>query len=73
MAVRRLAKGSGKSPFAAVQAAFAELVRASPAGRLDPVGAGWMRRKRVDIRSCRFVATNEQQTANTMRMVRAFA
>lgn len=71
-AVRRLAKGSGKSPFAAVQA-LAELCGPVRLKDFDPSVPGGCVGKRVDMPLVQIVATNEQQTANTMRMVRAFA
>jgi len=71
-AVRRLAKGSGKSPFAAVQA-LAELCGPVRLADFDPSVPGGCVGKRVDMPLVQIVATNEQQTANTMRMVRAFA
>lgn len=70
--VRRLAKGSGKSPFAAVQALteFCAPVRPLEAvetvpGRVVgvPVAMPWVQ----------IAATAATQTKNTMRMVRAFA
>lgn len=71
--VRRLAKGSGKSPFAAAIALF-ELVgpcrfdhwENTPQGRV-PVG------KPVNMPVVQIAAVSEKQTANTMRMVRAFS
>lgn len=70
--VRRLSKGSGKSPFAAVLALveflapvrlhdFDERLPGGCVGR--PVSMPWVQ----------IVATAESQTANTMRMVRALA
>lgn len=70
--VRRLAKGSGKSPFAALLA-LAELcfpVRLKDFDRRAPGGCVG---KSVDMPLVQIVATAESQTANTMRMVRAFA
>lgn len=70
--VRRLAKGSGKSPFAAVQGLteFCGPVRPLEAvetvpGRVvgTPVNLPWVQ----------IAATAASQTKNTMRMVRAFA
>lgn len=71
--VRRLAKGSGKSPFAAAIALF-ELVgpcrfdhwENTPHGKV-PVG------RPVNMPVVQIAAVSEKQTANTMRMVRAFA
>lgn len=70
--VRRLAKGSGKSPFAAVQG-LAELCGPVRLLDFDPKVPGGCRGRRVDMPLVQVVATSEQQTANTMRMVRAFA
>lgn len=70
--VRRLAKGSGKSPFAAALA-LAELcgpVRLKDFDRRLPGGCVG---RRVDMPWVQIAATAESQTANTMRMVRAFA
>jgi hypothetical protein len=70
--VRRLAKGSGKSPFAAVLALieFCAPVRLE---RFDDRVLGGCRGKPVDMPLVQIAATAESQTANTMRMVRAFA
>jgi hypothetical protein len=70
--VRRLAKGSGKSPFAAVLALieFCAPVRLE---RFDDRVLGGCRGKAVDMPLVQIAATAESQTANTMRMVRAFA
>lgn len=70
--VRRLAKGSGKSPFAAVLALieFCAPVRLE---RFDDRLPGGCRGKPVDMPLVQIAATAESQTANTMRMVRAFA
>lgn len=71
-AVRRLAKGSGKSPFAALLA-LAEFVGPVRPDHRDPrVPGGWVGR-RVDMPLVQIAATSEDQTANTMRMVRAMA
>lgn len=69
---RRLAKGSGKSPFAAVLALieFCAPVRLE---RFDDRLPGGCRGKPVDMPLVQIAATAESQTANTMRMVRAFA
>jgi hypothetical protein len=70
--VRRLAKGSGKSPFAAVLA----LIEFCGPVRLDRKDArlpGGCAGKAVDLPLVQIAATAESQTANTMRMVRAFA
>lgn len=71
-AVRRLAKGSGKSPFAAVQglAEFCGPVRLLD---FDPRAPGGCVGKPVDMPLVQVVATAEGQTENTMRMIRAFA
>jgi hypothetical protein len=79
--VRRLAKGSGKSPFAAVMA-LAELLGpvrldrfASPA-EVDADGLeilGGVIGKSVEMPWVQIVATSKDQTKNTMRMVRAFS
>jgi hypothetical protein len=71
-AVRRLAKGSGKSPFAAVQglAEFCGPVRLKD---FDPGAPGGCVGKPVDMPLVQVVATAESQTENTMRMIRAFA
>lgn len=70
--VRRLAKGSGKSPFAAVMA----LVELCAPVRLldwdDGVPGGCVG-KPVSMPLVQIAATAESQTQNTMRMVRAFA
>jgi hypothetical protein len=69
---RRLAKGSGKSPYAAVLALieFCAPVRlARKDGRLP----GGCKGRAVDMPLVQIAATAESQTANTMRMVRAFA
>lgn len=70
--VRRLAKGSGKSPFAAVLALieFCAPVRLE---RFDDRVLGGCRGKPVAMPLVQIAATAESQTANTMRMVRAFA
>lgn len=69
---RRLAKGSGKSPFAAVLALieFCAPVRLE---RFDDRMPGGCRGRSVDMPLVQIAATAESQTANTMRMVRAFA
>lgn len=69
---RRLAKGSGKSPFAAVMALieFCAPVRLK---RFDDRVDGGCHGKPVDMPLVQIAATAESQTANTMRMVRAFA
>lgn len=71
-AVRRLSKGSGKSPFAAVQS-LAEFCGPVRLDRFDPDVPGGCVGRPVDMPLVQVVATAEQQTANTMRMIRAFA
>lgn len=70
--VRRLAKGSGKSPFAAVLCLieFCGPVRLE---RFDDREPGGCVGKPVDMPWVQIAATAESQTKNTMRMVRAFA
>ena len=70
--VRRLAKGSGKSPFAAVLSLieFCAPVRIKD---FDPKVPGGVVGKPVSMPLVQIAATAESQTANTMRMVRAFA
>lgn len=70
--VRRLAKGTGKSPFAAVLA-LEELVGPVRLHDFDPNVAGGCVGKPVDMPLVQIAATAESQTANTMRMVRAMA
>lgn len=70
--VRRLAKGSGKSPFAGVLS----LIEFCAPVRLydfDPDSPGGVVGKSVDMPLVQIAATSKDQTANTMRMVRAFA
>jgi len=69
---RRLAKGSGKSPFAAVLALI-EFCAPVRLARIDHRRPGKCKGKPVDMPLVQIVATAESQTANTMRMVRAFA
>ena len=69
---RRLAKGSGKSPFAAVLALI-EFLAPVRLERFDDRLLGGCRGKPVDMPLVQIAATAESQTANTMRMVRAFA
>jgi hypothetical protein len=71
-AVRRLAKGSGKSPFAAL-IALAELTAPVRLDDWDPRAPGGVRGKPVSMPLVQVAATNEAQTTNTMRMVRAMA
>lgn len=69
---RRLAKGSGKSPFAALLA-IAELCFPVRLKDFDPTVPGGCIGKPVAMPLVQICATAESQTANTMRMVRAFA
>src|SRR5690554_5068280 len=73
--VRRLAKGSGKSPFAAVLALieFCGPCRVDDLKPKDPNPAKRVKAKPVDMPLVQIAATAESQTKNTMRMVRAFA
>lgn len=71
-AVRRLAKGSGKSPFAALLA-IAELCFPVRLKDFDPKVLGGCVGKPVSMPLVQIAATAEAQTENTMRMVRAFA
>jgi hypothetical protein len=70
--VRRLAKGSGKSPFAAVLSLieFCGPIRLKD---FDDDLPGGCIGQAVDMPLVQIAATAESQTANTMRMVRAFA
>lgn len=70
--VRRLSKGSGKSPYAAL-IALAELCAPVRLKDFDPQAPGGCVGKQVDMPLVQIAATAESQTANTMRMVRAFA
>ena len=70
--VRRLAKGSGKSPFAAVLSLM-ELCAPVRLLDFDSNAAGGCVGKPVAMPWVQIAATSESQTANTMRMVRAFA
>ena len=70
--VRRLAKGSGKSPFAAVLA-LVEFLGPVRLDRFDNRVDGGCRGRPEHMPWVQIVATAESQTANTMRMVRAFA
>jgi hypothetical protein len=69
---RRLAKGSGKSPFAAVLALI-EFCAPVRLDRKDSRLPGGCAGRPVDMPLVQIAATAESQTANTMRMVRAFA
>lgn len=70
--VRRLAKGSGKSPFAAVLSLI-ELCAPVRLEDFDPKVPGGCVGRPVAMPLVQIAATAEVQTANTMRMVRAFA
>lgn len=70
--VRRLAKGSGKSPFAAVLSLI-ELCAPVRLKDFDSESPGGVVGKPVAMPLVQIAATAESQTANTMRMVRAFA
>lgn len=70
--VRRLAKGSGKSPFAAVLA-LTEFLAPVRLKDFDESLPGGCKGKPVDMPLVQIAATAESQTANTMRMVRALA
>lgn len=70
--VRRLAKGSGKSPFAGLMS-LAELCAPVRLKDFDAKSPGGVVGKPVDMPLVQIAATAESQTANTMRMVRAFA
>lgn len=69
---RRLAKGSGKSPFAAVWA-LTEFLGPVRLDRFDDRVLGGCVGRPVPMPLVQIAATAESQTANTMRMVRAFA
>jgi len=71
-AVRRLAKGSGKSPFAAVLALL-ELLGPVRVESFDPDAPGGVIGMPVGMPLVQVSATSERQTANTMRMVRAMS
>lgn len=70
--VRRLAKGSGKSPFAAILALI-EFCAPVRLARKDSRLPGGCKGRPVDMPWVQIAATAESQTANTMRMIRAFA
>ena len=70
--VRRLSKGSGKSPFAAVLA-LAELCFPVRLKDFDPKRPGGCVGKPVDMPLVQIIATNKDQTSNTMRNVWAYA
>lgn len=68
--IRRLAKGSGKSPFAAVLA-IEELIGPVRLDYFDSEVLGGCVGKPVSMPLVQIAATAESQTANTMRMVSA--
>lgn len=70
--VRRLAKGSGKSPFAAMLALI-ELCAPVRLKDWDPKAPGGCVGLPVAMPLVQIAATAESQTQNTMRMVRALA
>lgn len=69
---RRLAKGSGKSPFAAVMA-LTELLAPVRFDHWDPDVPGGVVGKPVSMPWVQIAAVSLDQTENTMRMVRAMA
>lgn len=71
-AVRRLAKGSGKSPFAATLA-LAEFVGPVRLADFDSSVLGGAVGKPVDMPLVQIAATSQSQTANTMRQIRAMS
>jgi hypothetical protein len=71
-AVRRLAKGSGKSPFAAV-VSLLELLGPVRLMSFDDTQPGGVVGMRVAMPLVQVAATSEDQTQNTMRMVRAMS
>lgn len=71
-AVRRRSKGTGKSPFAAM-CALAELLGPVKPIALDPRAPGGVIGTNVSMPLVNVAATSEDQTANTIRMVRAMA
>jgi hypothetical protein len=71
-AVRRLAKGSGKSPFAGL-VALGELTAPVRIADFDADMPGGVRGRPVAMPLVQIAATAESQTENTMRMVRALA
>lgn len=73
--VRRLAKGSGKSPFAAALALceFCGPVRLDRFVEPSPQYPGGCVGKRVSMPLVQIAAVSEEQTKHTMRMVRSFA
>lgn len=71
-AARRLAKGSGKSPFAAALALI-EFLAPVRLKDFDASAPGGCVGRRVSMPLVQIAAVSEDQTENTMRMVRAFA
>jgi hypothetical protein len=71
--VRRLAKGSGKSPFGAVLGLIELCCPHVRLWRKDDRVPGGVVGRGVDLPWVQLAATAESQTENTMRMVRAFA
>jgi phage terminase large subunit-like protein len=71
LAVRRQAKGKGKSPFAAALALF-EFLGPARLDRFDDRVIGGCVGKPVSMPLVQIVAAAESQTKNTMRYVRAF-
>jgi phage terminase large subunit-like protein len=71
LAVRRLSKGKGKSPFAAALALF-EFLGPARLDRFDDRVLGGCIGKPVAMPLVQIVAAAESQTKNTMRYVRAF-
>lgn len=69
---RRLAKGSGKTPMAAVLA-LVEFCAPVRLARIDHRLPGNCKGKPVDLPLVQLAATAESQSHTTMRMVRAFA
>lgn len=71
-AVRQLAKGSGKSPFAGAHA-LTEMLAPVRLATFRDTAPGGCESREVDMSLVQIAATAESQTKNTMRMVRAFA
>lgn len=71
-AARRLAKGSGKSPYAAALALI-EFLAPVRLKDFDPKLPGGCLGRPVSMPLVQIAAVSEDQTENTMRMVRAFA
>lgn len=69
--IRRLSKGSGKSPFAAALCLF-ELLGPCRYDHFDKAAPFGVVAKPMSMPLVQVVAVSESQTANTMRMVRAF-